>query len=86
VGAPKFAAEVREGDYTPAPLADMADKRTDYFAAGTEGVWDVDVVKELVHVYRKGQAQPTTYGRGQLADAEPAVPGWKVSVDWLFGY
>ena len=45
----------------------------------------VDPVTELVHVYRAGNpAQPTTYGRGDTAEAEPAVPGWKVSVDELF--
>lgn len=85
-GPPKFAAEVRsEGDYQPSALLEMAKKRDDYFAAGTEVVWDVDPVAECVHVHRRGQAQPTTYQRGQMAEAEPAVPGWQVSVDWLFG-
>jgi Uma2 family endonuclease len=84
-GPPKFAAEVRsESDYTASAEAEMADKRADYFAAGTEVIWDVDVIAECIHVYRHGQAAPTTYSRGQVAEAEPAVPGWTVSVDWLF--
>jgi Uma2 family endonuclease len=83
--APTFAAEVRsENDYTPGAEVDMADKRSDYFAAGTQVVWDVDPKAEHIHVYRSGDPQPTTYRRGQMAEADPAVPGWRVSVDWIF--
>ena len=36
----------------------MAEKRADYFAAGTLGVWDVDLLGEdVVRVYRV--AEPT---------------------------
>jgi Uma2 family endonuclease len=85
-GPPTFAAEVRsESDYGEAAEEEMADKRTDYFEAGTLVVWDVDPVAECVHVFRTSDpARPATYRRGQQAEAEPAVPGWKVSVDWLF--
>ncbi len=63
----------------------MADKRADYFQAGTEVVWDVDPIAECIHVYRRmDPAKVTTYHRGQLAEAEPAVPGWKIAVDWIF--
>src|ERR1700733_10799186 len=42
-GAPVFAAEVRsEHDYGAAER-ELADKRKDYFAAGTKCVWDVDL-------------------------------------------
>jgi Uma2 family endonuclease len=52
-GAPRFAVEVRsDGDYGPAAERTMAEKRGDYFAAGTVVVWDVDVLDEqLVRVY-----------------------------------
>src|SRR5438128_1467485 len=51
-GPPTFAAEVRsENDYGPAAVAAMADKRADYFAAGTQVVWDVDTLAECIHVY-----------------------------------
>jgi len=85
-GPPTFAAEVRsENDYTPAAAVEMADKRTDYFAAGTRVVWDVDPLAECIHVYKASDpGQPTTYHRGQVAEAEPAVPGWRVAVDWIF--
>jgi Uma2 family endonuclease len=84
-GAPDFAAEVRsEGDYGPAAEAEMVAKRADYFAAGTEVVWDVDPVAEVVRVYRRtAPTTPVVYGAGQEAEAEPALPGWRVPVDWL---
>jgi Uma2 family endonuclease len=86
-GPPTFAAEVRsENDYTASAEVEMADKRADYFAAGTQVVWDVDPLAECVHVYRASDpTNPTTYTRGEIADAEPAVPGWRVAVDWIFG-
>jgi Uma2 family endonuclease len=86
-GAPAFAAEVRsEGDYGPAAERDMAAKRADYFAAGTRVVWDVDLLSDdVVKVYRStAPAAPTIYRRGDTAEAEPAVPGWRMPVDDLF--
>src|SRR5438132_105951 len=86
-GPPTFAAEVRsENDYDAAAEAEMADKRVDYFAAGTQVVWDVDPLAECIHVYRSSDpSRPTTYRRGDVAEAEPAVSGWSVAVDWVFG-
>jgi Uma2 family endonuclease len=86
-GAPVFAAEVRsEGDYGPTAEQDMANKRADYFAAGTLVVWDVDLLSDdVVRVYRADEPdQPTIYHRGEVAEAEPAVPGWTMAVDDLF--
>jgi Uma2 family endonuclease len=86
-GAPVFAVEVRsESDYGPKAERAMAKKRADYFAAGTLVVWDVDVLKEeVVRVYRAGDPErPKVYHRGETADAEPALPGWSMSVGDLF--
>ncbi len=86
-GAPDFAMEIRsEGDYGPAAEQQMADKRADCFAAGTKVVWDVDLEgPEIVRVYRSTDPDhPTAYRRGQIAEAEPAVPGWSMPVDDLF--
>jgi Uma2 family endonuclease len=85
--APIFAVEVRsEGDYGPAAEREMATKRADYFAAGTNIVWDVDLLSDnVVRVYRAdAPEQPTIYRRGETAEAESAVPGWKFAVDELF--
>ena len=43
-------------------------------------------VNECIHVYRTPDpGRSTTYCRGEVAEAEPAVPGWRVAVDWIFG-
>ena len=84
---PVFAAEIRsENDYGPKAEQEMADKRADYFAAGCRVVWDVDLLSaDVVRVYRAdAPEQPTIYRRGEFAEAEPAVPGWKMAVDDLF--
>src|SRR2546425_553727 len=86
-GAPIFAVEVRsENDYGPAAERAMQEKRNDYFACGTLVVWDVDLLSEdVVKVYRASDPDnPTIYRRGDIADAEPAVPGWRMPVDDLF--
>jgi Uma2 family endonuclease len=86
-GAPVFAAEVRsEGDYGAKAEEAMARKRADYFAAGTRVVWDVDLLSGTpVRVFRaEDPERPTAYGRGETAEAEPALPGWTMPVDDLF--
>ena len=86
-GAPAFAAEIRsEGDNGPVAERELAAKRTDYFASGTLVVWDVDLLgDDVIRVYRSDRPQaPTVYRRGDVAEAEPAVPGWTMHVDELF--
>lgn len=86
-GPPDFAVEVRsEGDYGPAAEAEMAEKRAEYFEAGTQVVWDVDPLAREVRRYCAGEAAAVVFGPGTEADAEPAVPGWRVAVDWLMGW
>src|SRR2546423_9513924 len=85
-GAPIFAVEVRsEGDYGPAAERAMAAKRADYFAAGTRVVWDVDLLSDnVVKSYQvESSEQPRVFRRGEIADADPAVPGWSMPVDDL---
>ncbi len=86
-GAPVFAVEIRsENDYGSAAEQKMAAKRADYFAAGTQVVWDVDLQSEsVVRSYRMDEPNhPTIYHRGDTATAEPALPGWTMPVDDLF--
>ena len=83
-GPPDFAAEVRsENDYGPAAESEMAAKRAEYFEAGTVVVWDVDPITRAVRRWRAGDIAPAVFPPGTDADAEPAVPGWRLSVDWL---
>lgn len=86
-GAPVFAVEVRsENDYGPAAERAITAKRTDYFAAGTRVVWDVDLLSEdVIRAYHAHDPKhPTVYRRGEYAQAETAVPGWSMPVDDLF--
>jgi Uma2 family endonuclease len=86
-GAPAFAVEVRsEEDYGLAAERRMGAKRGVYFEAGTQVVWDVDVLRErLIRVYRAADPDHALlYRMGEIADAEPAVPGWRFTVDELF--
>jgi hypothetical protein len=45
--------------------------------------WDVDVLREkVVRVYRAfAPDEPKTYRKGEVAEAEPALPGWTIPVD-----
>jgi Uma2 family endonuclease len=86
-GPPDFAVEVRsERDYGPQAERDMAEKRADFFAAGTRVVWDVDLLgPDTVRKYTADDpARPTVFRRGEVANAEPAVPCWRMNVDDLF--
>jgi len=58
----------------------------DYFAAGTLVVWDVDLLgQDVVRVYRaSARLAAKVYRRGEMAEAEPAVPGWTMAVAELF--
>ena len=86
-GAPVFAAEIRsENDYGKEAEIEIASKRLDYFAAGTLVVWDVDLLSDdVVKVYRASDPDnPKVYRLGEIAEAEPAVSGWRMPVDELF--
>jgi len=86
-GAPSFAVEVRsESVYGPEAEVKIFSKRSDYFAAGTLVVWDVDLLsQEVVRVYRANDPKTTAVlRRGDIAEAEPAVPGWSMPVADLF--
>lgn len=85
-GVPAFAVEVRsENDYGPAAEAALQAKRADYFEAGTAVVWDVDPEARVILSFRGDPAIPVaTFHPGDAADAEPAVPGWRVAVVDLF--
>jgi Uma2 family endonuclease len=85
-GAPNFGAEIRSpDDYGPAAERAIAAKREDYFLAGTIVVWDVDPrAEEIRKHHRDAPNSPTVFRRGDIADAEPAVPGWRMTVAAIF--
>lgn len=86
-GAPVFAVEIRsENDYGTEAEHEIETKRKDYFTAGTLVVWDVDLLSnDVVKVYRASDpSNARIYRHGEIAEAEPAVPGWQMPVDELF--
>jgi Uma2 family endonuclease len=87
-GAPIFAVAVRSDyDYGRRAEREMHVKRADYFACGTLVVWDVDVLRQqVIRVYQVSDPDnPTIYRRGDIAEADPAVTGWRMPVNDLFG-
>ena len=86
-GAPIFAVEVRsEKDYGPAAEKRIERKRADYFAAGTQVFWDVDLLSEQV-IRAWTASDPlhfSSFRRGEIAAAEKVLPGWRMPVDALF--
>lgn len=86
-GAPVFAVEVRnESDYGSNAERAIAEKRRDYFAAGTKCVWDVDLLGEdVVKAYFAADPErPIIFRRGEIAHAGDAVPGWSMLIEELF--
>ena len=86
-GAPVFAVEVRsENDYGIRAEDAIKQKRKDYFAAGAEIVWDVDLLSEdTIKSYTfDNLGNPKIFKRGEIANAEPALPNWEIAVDELF--
>jgi Uma2 family endonuclease len=81
-----LAVEVRsEGDYSAKAQLEIADKRADYFEAGTAVVWDVDPLAKTIAVYRAAAPQqPQVFTSGQITDAEPSLPGLRVKVSDVF--
>ena len=86
-GAPAFAVEVRsEGDYGARAERDIAEKRRDYFAAGTLCVWDVDMLSpDVIKAYFANDPENAViFRRIDVAHAGEAVPGWSIAVNELF--
>jgi Uma2 family endonuclease len=86
-GAPALAVEIRDAnDYGPLAENAIRTKRAEYFAAGTLVVWDVDLLGDIViRAYRASTPEVVTaYRRGDTAEAEPAVPGWRFPVEEIF--
>ncbi len=82
-GAPIFAVEVRStDDYGPKAEERMAQKRR-LLCRRHVSRFGVDVLREkLVRVYRPADpANPKVYAAGEVAEAEPALPGWNMAVD-----
>jgi Uma2 family endonuclease len=86
-GAPAFAVEIRgANDYSDRAETAIAEKRREYFEAGTLCVWDVDILSpDVIRAYfADNPEKPVMFRRGDAANAGRAVPGWSLRVDDLF--
>jgi Uma2 family endonuclease len=86
-GPPTFAVEIRSPEeYGPAAEKALAAKRADYFEAGTLVVWDVDPQAQTISSYRSDMpTTPMVFQLADVANAEPALPGWVVMVAEVLG-
>ena len=83
-GSPEV--KIRSDDCSPSDERAIAAKCADYFAAGTLVIWDVDLLSpDVIKSYTpEDPGTPKIFRRGDIADAELAVPGWRIPVDELF--
>lgn len=62
----RSASNTRKGD---------AEKRAQYFAHGTEIVWDVDEENEIIDIYRvEASEHPQRFTIDDIIDCEPLLP------------
>lgn len=74
--APNLAVEVLSEGNTK---AEMARKRTEYFKAGTELVWEVDPAARSVSVYPEPKT-PTVLKETDTLDGGSVLPGFTLSI------
>ena len=85
-GPPTLAVEVRsEGDYGPKAEAEIrgSGPTTSRPARSSSGTSTRSPRRSARTAADRPDA-PAVYGRGTVAEAEPAVPGWRPAVDELF--
>jgi Uma2 family endonuclease len=79
-GAPIVAVEVLSPTDTH---EDVTQKILRYLEAGTKQVWIADPDLQTVTIHR-GNGDPTFFHRGQVLDAEPELPGFRIQTALLF--
>ena len=82
VGAPELVIESR----SPSNRRVQEErKRTQYFANGTQIIWDVDAENQVIYVYRaESPKDPKRFGMGDEIDCEPLLPNWRRRVADMF--
>lgn len=79
-GVPVLAVEI----LSPSDKQDeVEEKIDDYLGAGVQQVWEVNPRRRTVTVYRPNQ-EPEFFNVTQELNAEPELPGFRVSVLALF--
>lgn len=78
--APNLAVEVLSRGNTP---GEMAAKRQDYFDAGVELVWEIDLAARTLSVYTSPTAG-TTFDERDTLDGAAVLPGFTLALRDLF--
>jgi Uma2 family endonuclease len=78
--APDLAVEVLSAGNTP---GEMARKRQDYFAAGAQAVWQVDLHTRTVQVFTAPE-QSTVLHEAQTLEGGTVLPGFTLPLQELF--
>jgi len=77
---PDFAVEILSPSNTP---AEMSRKRSEYFAAGVQLVWEADPDARTVSAYTQPAAVRVFRGN-EILTAAPVLPGFQISVaEWF---
>ncbi len=79
-GAPDLAVEILSPSNR---RAEVAEKVSEYLAAGARAVWLVDPRKRLVTVHQPG-ADPHVYAAGDELDGGEVLPGFRLPLSTLF--
>jgi Uma2 family endonuclease len=80
--APELAIEVLSKGNTK---GEMTRKRSEYFKAGVDFVWEVDPRKRSVRVYTRGQKRPVVYDDFQTIEPGKTLKGFRLVLADLFG-
>lgn len=80
-GPPDLAVEVFSPGYRPGKVSKRIAR---LFSLGTKQVWIVDVKHSTVTVYRS-ESDTTTFSGSDYLEAPDLLPGFRVSLDRIFG-
>ena len=79
--APDLVIEVLSEGNTK---AEMERKRSEYFAAGVEVVWEVDPEERTVTVYQNGNDQPMVFDQTRTIECAGSLAGFQLVLADLF--
>ena len=82
VGAPDLAVEVVSPNDT---WREVAEKVAEYLAADARAVWVIDPRRQTLTVHSAGR-EPATFGRHDVLDGDPYLPGLRLPVADIFAF
>jgi Uma2 family endonuclease len=80
-GPPDLAVEVYSPGYRPGKVSKRISR---FFSFGTKQVWIIDLKHSTVAVYRS-ESDVTTFSGSDHLEAQDLFPGFRISLDKIFG-